>query len=213
MKKKVERKYCHVRIYCNLCVRIKDMTFCIARQDMKTTKETIPKGSIKLFLAKGYRGISMPDIERATKITCGDIFQSKVTSTIAIILCCLGLSLQAATAQEVTGRVVSKERTPLEKKKLLERFKADGFYLMDLYPMPLDKKPKGKGKSFFAEVFMRRFNNEQIAKSCIIVLLNPAKVLEYPLKSLGYKVFVLPFPLYGGKAEFVQQFREIMNNR
>lgn len=104
-------------------------------------------------------------------------------------------------------------RTPKEKKKLLERFKADGFYLMDLYPMPLDKKPKGKGKSFFAEVFMRRFNNEQIAKNCIIVLLNPAKVLECPLKSLGHKVFVLPFPLYGGKAEFVQQFREIMNNR
>ena len=39
---------------------------------------------------------------------------SKVTSTIAIILCCLGLSLQATTAQEVTGRVLSKERTPLE---------------------------------------------------------------------------------------------------
>ena len=31
-----------------------------------------------------------------------------------MILCCLGLSLQATTAQEVTGRVVSKERTPLE---------------------------------------------------------------------------------------------------
>ena len=39
---------------------------------------------------------------------------SKVTSTIAIILCCLGLSLQATTAQEVTGRVLSKDRTPLE---------------------------------------------------------------------------------------------------
>ena len=39
---------------------------------------------------------------------------SKGTSTIAIILCCLGLSLHATTAQEVIGRVLSKERTPLE---------------------------------------------------------------------------------------------------
>lgn len=45
------------------------MTFCIARQDTKTTKETILEASFKLFLAKGYRGISMPDIERATMIT------------------------------------------------------------------------------------------------------------------------------------------------
>ncbi len=111
------------------------------------------------------------------------------------------------------ARAYKAYRTASAKKELLEQFKTDGFYLMDLYPMPLDKKPKGKGKSFFAEVFMRRFNKEQIAKECIIILLNPAKVLEYPLKSLGYEVFVLPFPLYGGKAEFVQQFREIMKNR
>ena len=53
---------------------MKDMTFCIARQDTKTTKETILEASFKLFLAKGYRGSSMPDIERATKITRGAIF-------------------------------------------------------------------------------------------------------------------------------------------
>ena len=74
MKKKVERKYCHVRIYCNLCIRMKDMAFCIARQDTKTTKESILEASFKLFLAKGYRGISMPDIERAAMITRGAIF-------------------------------------------------------------------------------------------------------------------------------------------
>ena len=81
---------------------------------MKTTKETILKESFKLFLAKGYDGTSVPDIERAAMITRSAIFYSRVTSTIVIILCCLGMSLQSTTAQEVAGRVVSKDRTPLE---------------------------------------------------------------------------------------------------
>ena len=29
VKKKIERKFCHVRIYCNLCIRTKYITFCI----------------------------------------------------------------------------------------------------------------------------------------------------------------------------------------
>ena len=111
------------------------------------------------------------------------------------------------------ARAYKAYRTARAKKELLDKFKSDRFYLMDLYPMPLDKKPKGKGPHFFAKAFMRRLSNEKLAKECIIILLNPAKVLEYPLKSLGYNVFVLPFPLYGGKAEFVQRFREIMKNR
>ena len=41
---------------------------------MKTTKETILKESFKLFLAKGYDGTSVPDIERAAMITRGAIF-------------------------------------------------------------------------------------------------------------------------------------------
>lgn len=41
---------------------------------MKTTKETILRESFKLFLAKGYDSTSIPDIERATKITRGAIF-------------------------------------------------------------------------------------------------------------------------------------------
>lgn len=110
-------------------------------------------------------------------------------------------------------RAYKAHRTVSVKKELLEKFKADGFYLMDLYPMPLDKKPKGKGKSFFAEVFIHRFNKEQITKDGVVVLLNPAKILEEPIKSLGYKVYVLPFPLYGGKTNFIQQFGEIMKNR
>lgn len=41
---------------------------------MKTTKETILRESFKLFLANGYDGTSVPDIERAAKITRGAIF-------------------------------------------------------------------------------------------------------------------------------------------
>lgn len=41
---------------------------------MKTTKENILRECFKLFLAKGYDGTSIPDIERATKITRGAIF-------------------------------------------------------------------------------------------------------------------------------------------
>lgn len=41
---------------------------------MKTTKETILRESFKLFLAKGYDGTSVPDIERAAMITRGAIF-------------------------------------------------------------------------------------------------------------------------------------------
>lgn len=52
----------------------KNITFCIVRQAMKTTKETILRESFKLFLAKGYDGTSVPDIERAAKITRGAIF-------------------------------------------------------------------------------------------------------------------------------------------
>ena len=81
---------------------------------MKTTKETILRESFKLFLAKGYDGTSVPDIERAAMITRGAIFYSRVTPIIVIILCCLGMSLQSTAAQEVVGRVVSKDRTPLE---------------------------------------------------------------------------------------------------
>ena len=81
---------------------------------MKTTKETILKESFKLFLAKGYDDTSVPDIERAGEIPCGAIFYSRVTPIIVMILCCLGMSLQTTAAQEVVGRVVSKDRTPLE---------------------------------------------------------------------------------------------------
>ena len=81
---------------------------------MKTTEETILRESFKLFLAKGYDGTSVPDIERAGEIPGGAIFYSRVTPIIVTILCCLGMSLQATTAQEVVGRVVSKDRTPLE---------------------------------------------------------------------------------------------------
>lgn len=104
-------------------------------------------------------------------------------------------------------------RTPKAKKALLERFKADGFYLMDLYPMPLDQKPKGKGTSFFSKVFMEKLKQETLAEDCRIILLNPAKKLEQPLKDLGYKVFVVPFPLYEGKVKFIQQFGEIVKNK
>ena len=41
---------------------------------MKTTKENILRECFKLFLAKGYDGTSVPDIERAAKITRGAIF-------------------------------------------------------------------------------------------------------------------------------------------
>ena len=41
---------------------------------MTNTKETILRKSFKLFLAKGYDGTSVPDIERAAKITRGAIF-------------------------------------------------------------------------------------------------------------------------------------------
>ena len=104
-------------------------------------------------------------------------------------------------------------RTPKEKKKLLERFKTDGFYLMDLFPMPIDQKTKGKGEVFFSKVFMKRLSKERLAKDCLIILLNPVKVLERPLKNLGYKVFVVPFPLYDGTLKFTQQFGEIMKNK
>lgn len=103
-------------------------------------------------------------------------------------------------------------RTPKEKKKLLERFKTDGFYLMDLFPMPLDQKPKGKGKVFFSNVFMKRLCKEHLAKDCSIILLNPAKVLEPELKKC-YKVSVVPFPRYDGTLKFTQQFGEIMKNK
>ena len=104
-------------------------------------------------------------------------------------------------------------RTPNEKKRLLERFKTDGFYLMDLFSMPLDQKPKRKGVVFFSKVFMKRLKKEHLAKDCLIILLNPAKVLERPLKNLGYKVFVVPFPRYDGTLKFTQQFGEIMKDK
>lgn len=41
---------------------------------MKTTKENILRECFKLFLAKGYDATSIPDIERAAKVTRGAIF-------------------------------------------------------------------------------------------------------------------------------------------
>ncbi len=38
MKKKLRGKFCHVRIKCNLCIRTKEITFCMGGQDMKSTK-------------------------------------------------------------------------------------------------------------------------------------------------------------------------------
>ncbi|WP_018107573.1 helix-turn-helix domain-containing protein [Porphyromonas bennonis] len=49
---------------------------------MKTTKETILRESFKLFLAKGYDGTSVPDIERAAMITRGAIFHHFVNKYI-----------------------------------------------------------------------------------------------------------------------------------
>lgn len=97
---------------------------------MKTTKETILRESFKLFLAKGYDGTSVLDIESAAEITRGAIFHSRVTSIIVIILCCLGMSLQTTAAQEVAGRVVSKDRTPLENVHVLLYSSQDSTLLM-----------------------------------------------------------------------------------
>lgn len=52
--------------------------------------------------------LSVPQITRVA------ISHSKVASIIIITLCFLGMSLQVTTAQELKGRVVSKDRTPLE---------------------------------------------------------------------------------------------------
>lgn len=109
--------------------------------------------------------------------------------------------------------IYKNKRTPDLKNKILNNFKNDGFYLMDLYPMPLDEKPKGKGENFFKEVFLRKLQNEPLSKSCKIFLLNPAKILELPLKLMGYEVYVLPFPLYQGKNEFIKQFNNIINKK
>lgn len=48
-------------------------------------------------------------------------------------------------------------RTPYLKRTLLERFKNMGGYLMDLYPMPKDRKPSGCGPAYFEKDFLRRF--------------------------------------------------------
>lgn len=41
------------------------------------------------------------------------------------------------------------------KRELLNRFKKDGGFLMDLYPFPKNKKPAGQGAQFYIKDFFR----------------------------------------------------------
>ena len=114
------------------------------------------------------------------------------------------------------ANIYQKKRNSTLKKELLNKLKSEGFYLMDLYPFPI-KKENGKKKKIlkkirdsYIDLFIEKFKKEVLSSTCKIVLLNSVKVLEIPLRKLGYDVFVVRVPSYGGNALFNQQFSEIV---
>jgi len=97
-----------------------------------------------------------------------------------------------------------------------------GGYLMDLYPMPKDKKPSGYGRACFAKDFFRRFaelgiqrlvdENGSLPKDFVVITVHKSsQILLGPLKKYGIKATSLPFPLYGGQEEFCRGLRKNLN--
>lgn len=120
-----------------------------------------------------------------------------------------------AELYENTRSFDKKEERIKKKTSLLERFKKDGFYLMDLYPMPKELKPKGCGATFYSKEFIKRLKYEKsITKDTKFIILNPAKKLQKELVVNGYNVssIILPFPLYKGKKAFLDKFEKALKD-
>lgn len=107
-------------------------------------------------------------------------------------------------------------KTPEGKRRLLEKFRSEGCYLMELYPVPIKKKKPGCGESFYARDFFERLS--EIADRIkfaedleIIIVHESASVLQTMFSQAGFKVHRLKFPLYGNQAEFKAGLKEIVD--
>lgn len=114
-------------------------------------------------------------------------------------------------------------RSPYRKRKLLNKFKDIGGYLMDFYPMPKNVKPMGRDDSYYVEDFLKRFENlgdsicgrdGNINKDNILLIFvhSTAAKLKPIFEKIGFKCFKLPFPLYGHENDFKNRFKTILND-
>lgn len=118
-------------------------------------------------------------------------------------------------------------RTASAKREMLNGFKQMGGYLMDLLPMPKDKKPSGYGLKYYIQDFFERFCkledsitnaegglNKDIR---IIIVHKKASDLKPVFEKLGFKCDILPFPLYGQQDSYQtilsSIIREIFNEK
>ncbi len=107
--------------------------------------------------------------------------------------------------------VYRSRRSPEGKRNLLNKFRALGGYLMDLYPMPKSEKPYGYGVSYFVNDFFQRFrslkdyliNDEGDGYDFQVITVHKEATNVLPLFiKAGIKTTKLPFPLYGHQEEF-----------
>lgn len=109
------------------------------------------------------------------------------------------------------------------KRHLLNRFRDMGWFLMDLYPIPKDKKPAGRGIKFYQNDFQHRFadlkdnildengnfNNDDLV---IILVHNAVSFMKPCFDRVGIKCVQLPFPLYGHQDEFRRGLEKIIQD-
>ena len=108
-----------------------------------------------------------------------------------------------------------------QKTEYLDRFKEDGYFLLDCvpYPLPDDYHSTGMKERYFRERRQEIVENigKQIPKDTPLVLLSAPvyKVFAEALKEAGFQVLnteVIPFPGSGQQGVFHKRLREVLNH-
>ncbi|MDR3627265.1 MAG: hypothetical protein P4L45_10555 [Ignavibacteriaceae bacterium] len=124
----------------------------------------------------------------------------------------LFIGLMQALYPDYKDEYLSNGRNTGLKKELLEKFKADGYYLIDLSDLPISMI-SGKSGDEIEEI--KTVINELITPKTPIILIkaNIYDALYSKLKMAGYNVINnrIPFPSTGGQKKFQIQFKEALS--
>ena len=127
----------------------------------------------------------------------------------------LFLGLMQALYPDVKKRYLQENRTPKLKIQMLNQFKDDGYFLVDLSPEPIDQIPNGRrGLAHCVPGLIERINQLDCPQASIILIkANVYDIAFQPLRCAGYRVIDrrIPFPSSGQQLNFQIAFGEALS--
>ena len=127
----------------------------------------------------------------------------------------LFLGVMKALYPDLKDLYLQKNRPPKLKVRMLNQFKDDGYFLVDLSPEPIDQIPNGRrGLADCVPGLIKRINQlDCLQASIILIKANVYDIAFQPLRCAGYRVIDqhIPFPAFGQQRNFQIAFGEALS--